>query len=512
MITDWLLIRRAARELSQRFAGARVRDVGATADGRPALAMWSRGITTLLCVDAFGTPPLVTVEEGELPIAAEPGFVRALGVALRGTTFEGATGVRGDRVLRLDFGARSTFGVASAATLVLELVPRFGNAVLLKGETIVAALREFSLAENGTRSVLAGHPYELPPPNPRSAIPKLLAADYSPDAAAAIVEGDDANAALGDLYVYSRNDEVRQAYVVALPAFAGETRAREPSLLDVFTRYRRARVADGAAAGVAQRRMALAKLLAKREARLRDELDALASQRERIAAREEYKARGQTLLATLYERDPAAQIDAKDEAAKLFAKYKKLGAALPHVDAREARVRADLEAIGQLQWEVARAEDADVAEVGEAVRGLEPRKAQSHAKAGKRKKRAPLAYRAPGGSRILVGRTPLENAELTFRVARPNDLWFHARGQPGAHVILQRDDRSPAPNDDVILAASLAALHSKGKSSATVAVDCAQRKHVRKQPNAAPGLVFYTDFTTIDAAPAKEDALRTLSS
>lgn len=513
MITDWLLIRRAARELSQRFRGARVRDVGAMPDGRPALALWSGGCTRLLCIDAFGTPPLLTVEDGELPIAAEPGFVRALGVALRGASFEGAQSVRGDRVLRLEFGARSSFGVASAATLVVELVPRFGNAVLLKGDTVVAALREFSLAENGTRSVLAGHAYELPPAGDRPALPKLLAADYAPDAAAAIVARDDAGEApLDDLYVYRRDGELQQVYVVPLASYSNCAGARAASLLDCFGEYRAGRIARGTAAGVAQRRATFAKALAKRERRLREELASLARQRERIAAREELKLRGQAIFATLYALDEAAQVEAKDEAAKLFAKYRKLGAASPHVNEREARVRLDLDAVLELQWEVERADDADVADVGEAVRALEPRKAQSHAKAPKRKKRAPLTYRTPSGSRILVGRTPFENADLTFRVARPNDLWFHAQGQPGAHVILQRDDRFAPPDEDVLAAASLAALHSKGKTSARVAVDCAQRKYVRKQPNAAPGLVFYTDFRTIDAAPATEDALRTLSS
>lgn len=512
MITDWLLIRRAARELSLCFRGARVRDVGAMPDGRPALALWSGGSTRLLCVDAFGSPPLLTVEDGELPIAAEPGFVRALGAALRGASFEDAQSVRGDRVVRLTFGARSSFGVVSAASLVVELVPRFGNAVLLKGETVVAALREFSPAENPARSILAGHAYEPPPVGDRPALPKLLAAGYAPDAAAEIVARGDANdATLDDLFVYRRDGELQQAYVVALAAFSDCACTREPSLLDCFGEFRARRIARGTAAGVAQRRAVLAKALAKRERRLREELASLARQRDRIVAREELKVRGQTLFATLYELDEAAQTEAKDEAAKLFAKYKNLGAALPHVEQREARVRLDLDAVLDLQWEVERAGDADVADVGEAVRALEPRKAQSHAKAAKRKKRPPLSYRTSSGSRILVGRTPFENAELTFRVARPNDLWFHAQGQPGAHVILQRDDRAAAPDDDVAAAASLAALHSKGKTSAKVAVDYAQRKYVRKQPNAAPGLVFYTDFTTIDAAPATEDALRRLS-
>jgi predicted ribosome quality control (RQC) complex YloA/Tae2 family protein len=163
MRTDWQLIRRASAEIESRLRGARVRDVGLLPDGRPAIELNRRGEDVLLAFDPFGTPPLVTVERETLPIAAEPGFVRALGAALRGTTLLGAQSRTGDRLMRLRFGTRSRFGVGDEVTLYAELVPRFGNLVLVKRDMVVAALKEFSLAENGMRSVQAGLPYEAPP-------------------------------------------------------------------------------------------------------------------------------------------------------------------------------------------------------------------------------------------------------------------------------------------------------------------------------------------------------------
>jgi hypothetical protein len=88
-----------------------------------------------------------------------------------------------------------------------------------------------------------------------------------------------------------------------------------------------------------------------------------------------------------------------------------------------------------------------------------------------------------------------------LRVARPNDLWFHARGTPGAHVILQRDDRQEPPREDIELAAALAAGHSRARGSGKVPVDYVLRKHVRKRPDAPPGLVFYTNAQTITVEP-----------
>ncbi|MBV8198557.1 MAG: DUF814 domain-containing protein, partial [Candidatus Eremiobacteraeota bacterium] len=133
---------------------------------------------------------------------------------------------------------------------------------------------------------------------------------------------------------------------------------------------------------------------------------------------------------------------------------------------------------------------------------LEPRpKVDATRSAAPKRRRAVLEFRTSQGSRILVGRSPLENAELTFRVARPEDLWFHARGIPGAHVILSRDDRGAVPDEDVTTAAELAAFHSRAKGSAIVTVDYTQRKHVRKQRAAPPGLVWYTHAQTIAVTP-----------
>jgi predicted ribosome quality control (RQC) complex YloA/Tae2 family protein len=89
-------------------------------------------------------------------------------------------------------------------------------------------------------------------------------------------------------------------------------------------------------------------------------------------------------------------------------------------------------------------------------------------------------------------------------VANPGDLWFHARGTPGAHVVLQRDDRRTPSQRDVEFAASLAAAHSKARASGKVPVDYTQRKHVRKRPDAPPGLVWYAQAKTAIVTPYVE--------
>ncbi len=110
-------------------------------------------------------------------------------------------------------------------------------------------------------------------------------------------------------------------------------------------------------------------------------------------------------------------------------------------------------------------------------------------------------YRSSGGLEIRVGRGARENDQLTFRHARPNDIWLHARHAAGAHVVLcwNRPERPPAA--DLEQAAVLAANHSRARGSSHVPVDWTRRKWVRKPRGAPPGLVAPERVETVFAAP-----------
>ncbi len=113
----------------------------------------------------------------------------------------------------------------------------------------------------------------------------------------------------------------------------------------------------------------------------------------------------------------------------------------------------------------------------------------------------PRTYALPGGATILVGRTNQENDRLTFKVAAADDLWFHARGVPGAHVVLRTGGRQ-AREDDITRAAAAAAYFSRARGSGSVPVDCTQRRYVRKPKGARPGAVVYDHARTVFVAPA----------
>lgn len=106
-----------------------------------------------------------------------------------------------------------------------------------------------------------------------------------------------------------------------------------------------------------------------------------------------------------------------------------------------------------------------------------------------------------GGHKALVGRNALENEEVTFRLARRNDLWLHVRERTGAHVILQGGDRG-APDEIIQAAAELAAYYSEGRSDSGVDVDIARPQDVRKIPGGPPGRVTYRNFRTVRVRPS----------
>lgn len=92
-------------------------------------------------------------------------------------------------------------------------------------------------------------------------------------------------------------------------------------------------------------------------------------------------------------------------------------------------------------------------------------------------------YRSKEGFTILSGRSKDENIELTFKVAKGNDLWLHVKGRPGSHTIILLPPNKTASLDTLLDAANLCILHSGGKEWGKTEVDYTQRKFVKKIKN-----------------------------
>lgn len=107
-----------------------------------------------------------------------------------------------------------------------------------------------------------------------------------------------------------------------------------------------------------------------------------------------------------------------------------------------------------------------------------------------------LKYVSSEGLDIFVGKNNKQNDDITFKIATRDDLWFHIKDMPGSHVILKRGNQEPG-SPSILEAAQLAAYYSKAKNSTKVAIDYTERRNVRKQHGAKPGMVIYDNFSTL---------------
>jgi predicted ribosome quality control (RQC) complex YloA/Tae2 family protein len=121
-------------------------------------------------------------------------------------------------------------------------------------------------------------------------------------------------------------------------------------------------------------------------------------------------------------------------------------------------------------------------------------------------------FRSIGGTPILVGRNAEANDALTVKVARGNDLWLHARGLPGSHVVVKLD-KGKSPDGETLLDAAHLAVHfSDGRSEAQVEVVATRAKYVRKVKGGAPGAVTYSQERTIHLRIERQRVERLLAS
>ena len=94
------------------------------------------------------------------------------------------------------------------------------------------------------------------------------------------------------------------------------------------------------------------------------------------------------------------------------------------------------------------------------------------------------------GLPILVGKSAKDNDALTLKVAKPDDLWLHARGTPGSHVVVRLDKGIQVPHETLRDAATLALWYSDLKKSGKGEVIYTLRKFVKKGKGLKPGAVM----------------------
>jgi predicted ribosome quality control (RQC) complex YloA/Tae2 family protein len=115
-----------------------------------------------------------------------------------------------------------------------------------------------------------------------------------------------------------------------------------------------------------------------------------------------------------------------------------------------------------------------------------------------------LEYGIGESWRVLVGRSDADNEELSLRIARPRDWWFHVHGVPGSHVVLQALSGDEPGRDVLKQAAAIAAYHSKAREAGVVSVSCTRASEVSKPRGSKLGTVAIRKETTMKVRPSIE--------
>ena len=185
-------------------------------------------------------------------------------------------------------------------------------------------------------------------------------------------------------------------------------------------------------------------------------------------------------------------------AQRYFKKYQKLKEAVKHLTGLIEETKETIQYLESVETALSQANLTEITEIREELIQTGFIRRRQREKIQKRKK--PEKYLSTDGQTvILVGRNNLQNDELTFKMAKKEELWFHAKDIPGSHVVITGNLQ---PSDEVKTdAAELAAYFSKARLSNLVQVDMIEVKKLNKPTGGKPGFVTYTGQKTLRVTP-----------
>ncbi len=203
------------------------------------------------------------------------------------------------------------------------------------------------------------------------------------------------------------------------------------------------------------------------------------------------------------ELDPA--LDPLENMQKKFSKAKRLKGAKGIIGPRLARAKRELEGIQELSLRVSMADSeqalSDLRPLLDTLLDPAqrlPRQAATLRNKSKNKRRQPYRiYTSSAGLTIMVGKSGKDNHQLTFHVAKGYDMWFHATGAAGAHVVVRLERGKDIDEQTLLDAATLAAMNCPSAKDPKVEVTYTKVKNVHPIKNAPPGKVSVSNVKTI---------------
>ena len=191
----------------------------------------------------------------------------------------------------------------------------------------------------------------------------------------------------------------------------------------------------------------------------------------------------------------------QQNAAKFYKDYARMKNAEKELTKQIELGETELHYLKSVLDELSRAQtDAELEEIKRELQDGGYLRGDSGRKKGKQAKLQPMRFESTDGYPIYVGRNNRQNEELTFKLARKDDIWCHASKVHGSHVIISCGGTTP-PDDTITQAAQLAAYYAETGGGQNIPVDVTPVKQVKKLLGGKPGMVIYHTYKTVIANP-----------
>ncbi|VKO76423.1 fibronectin/fibrinogen binding protein [Streptococcus pneumoniae] len=543
MSFDGFFLHHMVEELRRELVNGRIQKINQPFEQELVLQIRSNRQSHRLLLSAHPVFGRIQLTQTTFENPAQPStFIMVLRKYLQGALIESIEQVENDRIVEMTVSNKNEIGDHIQATLIIEIMGKHSNILLVdkSSHKILEVIKHVGFSQNSYRTLLPGSTY-IAPPSTESLNPftikdeKLFEILQTQETTAKNLQilfqglGRDTANELESILVSEKlstfrnffNQETKPCLTetsfspVPFENQVGEPFANLSDLLDTYYKDKaeRDRVKQQAS-----------ELIRRVENELQKNRHKLKKQEKELLATdnaEEFRQKGellttflhqvpndqdQVILDNYYTNQPITialdkALTPNQNAQRYFKRYQKLKEAVKYLTDLIEETKATILYLESVETVLNQAGLEEIAEIREELIQTGFIRRRQREKIQKRKK--PEQYLASDGKTIIyVGRNNLQNEELTFKMARKEELWFHAKDIPGSHVVISGN---LDPSDEVKTdAAELAAYFSQGRLSNLVQVDMIEVKKLNKPTGGKPGFVTYTGQKTLRVTPDPE--------
>lgn len=536
MSFDGFFLHHMVEELRRELVNGRIQKINQPFEQELVLQIRSNRQSHRLLLSAHPVFGRIQLTQTTFENPAQPStFIMVLRKYLQGALIESIEQVENDRIVEITVSNKNEIGDHIQATLIIEIMGKHSNILLVdkSSHKILEVIKHVGFSQNSYRTLLPGSTY-IAPPSTESLNPftikdeKLFEILQTQETTAKNLQslfqglGRDTANELENILVSDKlstfrnffNQETKPCLTetsfspVPFANQVGEPFTSLSDLLDTYYKDKaeRDRVKQQAS-----------ELIRRVENELQKNRHKLKKQEKELLATdnaEEFRQKGellttflhqvpndqdQVILDNYYTNQPITialdkALTPNQNAQRYFKRYQKLKEAVKYLTDLIEETKATILYLESVETVLNQAGLEEIAEIREELIQTGFIRRRQREKIQKRKK--PEQYLASDGKTIIyVGRNNLQNEELTFKMARKEELWFHAKDIPGSHVVISGN---LDPSDEVKTdAAELAAYFSQGRLSNLVQVDMIEVKKLNKPTGGKPGFVTYTGQKTL---------------